>query len=193
MLYPSDNPNQLKCQGFIIDLIDGHGCNCQHQNDQTHVHDVVPPITLVQPYKSVEDIKDAIWNAILGGRKEHDVSDEHYKFFLGIPWLSRSFLDRHFENAQLWVIDRIQQCNVMVDIAGRYLPYYFSNTNPDFKVPTPLAEGDPDITQIFSDIIGRLVIRKLFTTWRGYIGMRPPNVRQEISLVSSQDVTFRLF
>lgn len=173
----SEDRNLLKCRGFLADFVDGHGCNCNEFRHHDN-HDAAQPITLLQPYESVEAIKDALWNAVLGGRKEHNISEETYKLLLSIPWLSRLFLDRRLENTQLMLLDRLQQCNRSVYIAGQRLPAYFPELTADFDIPAEIAGGDPSVTHTFSDIVGRLMQRKLFTTYRGYIGMGPPNVQQ---------------
>jgi hypothetical protein len=95
--------------GFVVDSIDGHGCNFSW--GKSNIHDVTQPLTLLQPYKSPEEIKDALLNAILGGREEHDIEEETYKLLVNFPWLSRIFLDGRLKNAQLWLLDQFQQCN----------------------------------------------------------------------------------
>jgi len=104
LLEYSKDKNLLKCQGFVVDFVDGHGCNCRGGENDTH--DVAQPITLLQPYKTPEDVIEALWSAILGGRDEHDVSKGTYELLLILPWLSRMFLDGHLEKTELWVLDR---------------------------------------------------------------------------------------
>jgi hypothetical protein len=105
----SEDKDLLKCQGFEVDLIDRYGCNCYRgEND---IHDVAQPTAMLQPCRSPEEIKDALWDAMMGGRKEHDAQEETYKMLLNLPWLSCIFLVGILGNAQFWILDRFQQCN----------------------------------------------------------------------------------
>jgi hypothetical protein len=98
---------------------------------ENDIHDVAQPTTILQPYKSPEEIKDALWNAMMGGRKEHDVGEETYKMLLNLPWLSRIFLVGILENAQFWILDRFQQCNQTFELAGQAFPAYFPKLTPE--------------------------------------------------------------
>jgi len=171
----SRDKNLLRCQGFAVDLVDGHGCNCDGGENDTH--DVFQPATLLRPYNTPEDVIKALWNAFSGGRYEH-VDRVTHELFLKLPWLSRMFLDSPLKNAELYILDRFQQCNQTVDLAGKTLPAYFPKLTSEFEVPLELVHGNPNVMHPFSDIVRRLLARKLFTTWRGYIGMGPPNLRQ---------------
>jgi hypothetical protein len=116
----SEKKNLLKCRGFVVDSIYGHGSNCSW--GKSDIYDVAQPLTLLQPYKPPEEIKDAFLNAILGGREEHDMGEETYKLLVNFPCLSRIFLDGRLKNAQLWLLDQYQQCNRTVVLAGQTLP-----------------------------------------------------------------------
>ncbi|KAH8787410.1 hypothetical protein BGZ57DRAFT_448975 [Hyaloscypha finlandica] len=88
----SEKKNLLKWRGFVVNSIDGYGCNSSW--GKSDIHDVAQPLTLLQPYKSPEETKDTLLNAILGGRgrDEYDMEEETYKLLVNFPWLSLYFL-----------------------------------------------------------------------------------------------------
>jgi hypothetical protein len=64
----SENINMLKCRGFLVDLINGHGCNCKQSRQHVN-HDAVQPINPLRAYRSSEAIKEALWSTVLGAEK----------------------------------------------------------------------------------------------------------------------------
>lgn len=70
----------LEYHGIVLDRIDGHGWNCFRG---THdMYDFAQRTTLLQSYESPDEVKDALLNAIMGGRKKQNVQEKTYMLLL---------------------------------------------------------------------------------------------------------------
>jgi Heterokaryon incompatibility protein (HET) len=162
-----DNENHLVCKGFKVDAIGGLGCD---GGIIPHViHNVIPAsnhITNPNVYKDDEGVIKALWEAFTFGNMA-ELNPHTATICRALPWLNGAAVDLkipHFAS-----IDRFQQCNQGLAVAGKPLSHYFPPLTGELNMPTV----DPNIDIAFPSLLVPLHLRRFMTTTKGYVGFVP--------------------
>jgi hypothetical protein len=167
-VYESDNnENHLVCRGFRVDVIDGLGCNA---GVEPHVrHHVVPSgFNNYSPniYKDDEGVNNALWETFTLGNMTN-VSSAIATLLKSIPWFNGVAASRDIPFYK--AIDRFQQCNQGLTIAGKSLAQYFPRWSEVFNMPPAVQ----DIYSALSMLMLPLNFRRLMIGKKGYVGFVP--------------------
>lgn len=162
-----DDENHLVCKGFKVDAIGCLGCN---GGIEYHVmHDIIPAsIHNSNPnvYKDDERVTKALWEAFTFGNMGalNPYTSAPCK---AVPWFNGAAVDLKIPHFA--VIDRFQQCNQGLAVAGKPLAHYF----PPFTGELNMSPVDSNIDILFSSLLLPLCFRRFMTTTKGYVGFVP--------------------
>ncbi|KAI9772823.1 MAG: hypothetical protein M1840_008705 [Geoglossum simile] len=174
--YPSGK--LLSCGGFRIDKFDGMGCMW---SSGWSPDTVVQTTGSVNPYGSLEAVRDAIWKALVANRNiDGEPLHEDYSSLLATPSLQDT-LDEPGPLAELcqsnifqWFVNSLQGDSAF-EICGRQLREYFidARSPPNHNIdPVLLRDALMQRDHI-------TVRRRIITTGRGYVGMASETVQKD--------------
>ncbi|KAK8133437.1 hypothetical protein PG984_005449 [Apiospora sp. TS-2023a] len=174
-------PNRLTCRGFFFDTVDGLGCsrNAAECHDE---HDLVASRRSEGEFPvagGMASMKDAVWQCMtLGALKDLGIDAElvsRHMYFPNIEY-------RPGEISQPEVtIARWQRCNKQFEVSGVPLSAFFATDSA--------AAGRYGVEGLIMQhsrlswfLILVMMVKRIMTTTRGYVGMTPKASKQGDSI-----------
>ncbi|KAI0443600.1 hypothetical protein F4803DRAFT_514715 [Xylaria telfairii] len=163
-------PNQLLCEGFMIDTVDQLACTGQLNVDH-NIHDTIPQPPnqdSARAYQHPTAVRQAFWDALTLNRSVV-IGEKAMAYLLGVPYFDRRAMRISF----LHVIDRFQQCNRNLTVAHEPLHSYF----PPWSESYSELPEDPEIRSTLGYLMNAMMHRRFAITERGRVGMVPRTAR----------------
>ncbi|KAI0534913.1 hypothetical protein GGR58DRAFT_519816 [Xylaria digitata] len=161
-----DIPGHLHCEGFMIDTIDQLACTGTYITDHS-AHDTVwwPQSQEARStYKDSAVVRQAFWNSVTLSRSVVK-GETAMPYLLNIPYVD----GRCTRNSYLNVIDRFQQCNRNLVVAGQPLFSHFPAWSESYyKLP-----DHTEILNTPSHLVIPIVYRRFMVTEKGCMGTAP--------------------
>lgn len=164
------NNQNLSCQGFRIDGIDGLGESyLEGFENRKHKDAVVQPKGSKNSYGSEAALKEALWNTLVGGRDPRGrKAPNDYQLLLECsPKEEQDSLMR--QSRGMTAFNRLISQSADFRIAGKKLSSYF---------PSASSSSAESLRDPLEQIYRFVRTRRLMVTLKGFIGLVPIDARQ---------------
>lgn len=159
--------NHLICKGVRIDLVDGLGCPVGLRHHSWHP--IVPSTTdctSQNVYGDLEGTRTALLEALTLGDFGDSENSIISLFFGALPWFNGAAVNNPTDLPFYPLIDRFQQCNQHLTIAGNRLANYFDTGSETFNT----LPDNEELQAVLSRLVVLFRERRLMTTNKGYLG-----------------------
>ncbi|KAI1327791.1 hypothetical protein F5Y16DRAFT_370921 [Xylariaceae sp. FL0255] len=163
--------DQLRCMGFRIDSVQQTACS--HPPAEAHdTHNVTLSLERSEgPYPNSAAVREAIWKALsINGNALRGDLVFSMAFLLDVPFFGGRGASTNF----FYLIDRFQQCNRDLVIAGAPFSSHFPKWTERFSDPPKEAELVASLTLLMNS----LTCRRFIVTQNGFTGMAPRRTQQ---------------
>ncbi|KAI0403147.1 heterokaryon incompatibility protein-domain-containing protein [Xylaria palmicola] len=162
----SDAPDQLICEGFVVDTVDQLACTGVLTEDHD-THDTSSQSLEHGPAHAYEDsaaVRRALWDSLTINQSESQ-GEAGMAYLLNLPYLDNRAATTSF----LHVIDRFQRCNRNLVVAGKHLVEHL----PPWSEGYSQLPEDPEIVGMLVYLMTRMIHRRFMVTGKGRVGMAP--------------------